>query len=337
MAGRVAGVDQEIAVHFRDLRAADAQAPAAGGVDQLPGAVARRILEGRAAGLFADRLRGLAMVLHLVHPRADRLRRGDQPAKARRGENDGRIDAAVAIDEFHVGIVEADASCRRGRCLVASISTSLVSAPLAPAFMRSAPPMVPGMPKKNSRPPILAAAAVSATRLSSAAAPALTISPSALVSPKPRGDSLITTPGNAAVAHDQVGADADDIDRKFGRQMREEISEVIFIRRREQHLRRAADPKPGQLRQRLVRQQPPAQLRHRGFEIGRDVGEGHVLMGNSVAARDGRPSPPCGGELERGVPPELQPLRPTPPPLTLPRRGGGDGESQRGHDKGSNL
>src|ERR1035437_294319 len=39
---------------------------------------------------------------------------------------------------------------------VASIRISLVSAPLAPAFMRSAPPMVPGMPKKNSSPPILA-------------------------------------------------------------------------------------------------------------------------------------------------------------------------------------
>src|SRR5437868_4829277 len=56
---------------------------------------------------------------------------------------------------------------------VASIRISLVSAPLAPAFMRSAPPMVPGMPKKNSIPPIFAAAAVSATRLPSAAAAAL--------------------------------------------------------------------------------------------------------------------------------------------------------------------
>ena len=33
MPGRAAGVDQEIAVHFRYLRAADAQATAAGGVD----------------------------------------------------------------------------------------------------------------------------------------------------------------------------------------------------------------------------------------------------------------------------------------------------------------
>jgi hypothetical protein len=33
--------------------------------------VTRRILEGGAAGFLADRLRGLAVVLHLVHPRAD--------------------------------------------------------------------------------------------------------------------------------------------------------------------------------------------------------------------------------------------------------------------------
>ena len=78
MPGGVAGVDEEIAVHFRHLRAADAQAAAAGGIDQFPGAVAGRVLEGRAAGLFADRLRGLAMGLHLVHPRANGFGRGDR-------------------------------------------------------------------------------------------------------------------------------------------------------------------------------------------------------------------------------------------------------------------
>src|SRR3954468_13474932 len=106
MAGGAAGVDQKIAMYLRDLGAANAQAAATGGIDQFPGAVAGRILEGRAAGLFADRLRGFAVVLHLVHPRADRLWRTDPPAKARRGENDRRVDAAVAVDELHAGIVE---------------------------------------------------------------------------------------------------------------------------------------------------------------------------------------------------------------------------------------
>src|SRR3954465_14276904 len=106
MPGGVAGIDEEIAVHFRDLRPSHAQAAAAGGVDQFPGAVAGRILEGRAAGLFADRLRGFAMVLHLVHPRADLFRRFGPPTKARRSKNDRGVDAAVAVDEFHAGIVE---------------------------------------------------------------------------------------------------------------------------------------------------------------------------------------------------------------------------------------
>ena len=55
----------------------------AGRIDQFPGTVPGRILEGRAAGLLADRLHGLAVGLHLVHARADRLRLGDAPTKRR--------------------------------------------------------------------------------------------------------------------------------------------------------------------------------------------------------------------------------------------------------------
>src|ERR1700675_542906 len=106
MAGRLTGVDQEIAVHLRHLGAADTQTPAAGGVYQLPGTVPGRILEGRAAGLFADRLRGFTMVLHLVHARANGIGGGDPPAKSRRSKNDGSIHAAVTVDELHVGMAE---------------------------------------------------------------------------------------------------------------------------------------------------------------------------------------------------------------------------------------
>src|SRR5215203_3426809 len=106
MPGGVTGIDEEIAVHFRDLRPADAQAAAAGGIDQFPGAVAGRILEGRSSGLFANRLSRFAMGLHLVHPRANGLRVRDRALKARRREDDRRIDTAVAVDELHVGIAE---------------------------------------------------------------------------------------------------------------------------------------------------------------------------------------------------------------------------------------
>jgi hypothetical protein len=51
--GGGAGVDQEIGVLLRDLRAADLQAAAAGSIDQLPRLVAGRIGEGRAAGAAA--------------------------------------------------------------------------------------------------------------------------------------------------------------------------------------------------------------------------------------------------------------------------------------------
>ena len=49
------------------------QAAAAGGVDQLPGLAARRVLEGRAAGALADRLRGLARRGDPLHLGLDRV------------------------------------------------------------------------------------------------------------------------------------------------------------------------------------------------------------------------------------------------------------------------
>src|SRR5215212_5265246 len=106
VAGSTAGVDQEIAVYFRNLRAAQPQTPATCGVDQLPGALARRVLECRTSGFLAYRLRGFAMALHLVHPRPNRLRRGDLPAKACRGENDRSVGAAVSVNEFHVRVLK---------------------------------------------------------------------------------------------------------------------------------------------------------------------------------------------------------------------------------------
>ena len=56
-----------------DTCASPMHEPAAAGlVDQLPGLAAGRILEGRAAGLLADRLRGLARRGDAVHLGLDR-------------------------------------------------------------------------------------------------------------------------------------------------------------------------------------------------------------------------------------------------------------------------
>src|SRR6185437_14743962 len=83
----VAEIDQEIAVQRRDLRAADGQAPAAGGVDQFPGLVAGWVLEGRAAGAVA-RLARLALVLDGVHFGVDLRDVAGAALKYRRGEDD---------------------------------------------------------------------------------------------------------------------------------------------------------------------------------------------------------------------------------------------------------
>src|SRR5258708_609481 len=60
--------------------------------------------------------------------------------------------------------------------------------------MVSAPPMVPGMPRRNSRPAIPASAAARATAASRAAAPArILVSPARSIRPKAAG-SRVTTP-----------------------------------------------------------------------------------------------------------------------------------------------
>src|SRR3569623_1924867 len=105
------------------------------------------------------------MLLHLVHARADFLRIGDPTAIQRRGEDDRRIDAMAAIDEFHLGIAERDLL----------------------AFARDAMRLAQHIL-------CFAAAAASATRVSSAAVPARTVSPSAATEPKARGDKRMTTP-----------------------------------------------------------------------------------------------------------------------------------------------
>ena len=100
-----------------DLGIADLQAAATGRVDQLPGLVPRRILEGRAAGAAAQRLARLALGGDPVHLGADRggiarhareqaRRRRSRPRAARCGDRCSRSArparsrrVAVAQDE----------------------------------------------------------------------------------------------------------------------------------------------------------------------------------------------------------------------------------------------
>ena len=65
--GGAAEIDQEVAVHLRNLGVAVFQAAAAGGINELPRFLAGRILERRAAGAALDRLRLLAIGGDVVH------------------------------------------------------------------------------------------------------------------------------------------------------------------------------------------------------------------------------------------------------------------------------
>ena len=82
---------------------------------------------------------------------------------------------------------------------------------------------------------------------------------------------------DAAVAHDQIGAEADHGDGDIGGEIFQEIGEVGFVLRHEQKLRRAADAKPSEFRQRLIGEEPAAQLRHGLLQRRRQIGKRHGL------------------------------------------------------------
>ena len=126
----------------------------------------------------------------------------------------------------------------------------------------------------NARPATPASCAARATFTSGTAVPAMMRVPSTVdvveASAEPHHDAR-----HAAVAHDQVRAEADDRDRNVGGQHAEEIRQVGLVLRHEQHLRRPADAEPGQFGERLVRQQPAAQLGRAGFQVRSDIREAH--------------------------------------------------------------
>ena len=78
--------------------------------------------------------------------------------------------------------------------------------------------------------------------------------------------------GHTAVAHQQVGAEADDVDRHVVGERLEEVGQVGFVGGCEQHLRRTADAEPGDVGKRGVGDEAAAQLRHQRLQIA-----GHIL------------------------------------------------------------
>src|SRR5579863_2647609 len=101
--GGVAGVDQEIGVLFRHHGAAALQSAATGTIDQLPGAMAGRIGEGRSARARADGLTGFARRLYLGHALLDHDRVARRADETRLHEDPFLRYGAVPIDEAERG------------------------------------------------------------------------------------------------------------------------------------------------------------------------------------------------------------------------------------------
>ena len=141
--------------------------------------------------------------------------------------------------------------------------------------MRNAPPIVPGMPLRNSRPASACSRAVSATLRSGAPAPATTSWPSTAMPVKPRS-RRITTPLMPPSRTRQVRADAEHRDRHVGRQCREERREILDVGRPEQHLGRAAG----------ARTRSAAPAAHR-------PSAGRAAWAAGRSGEDGSPAPSC--------------------------------------------
>ena len=156
--------------------------------------------------------------------------------------------------------------------------------------MRSAPPMVPGMPREKREPRdarLLRGARDHGVENGGAGGDALLASSTdTSLKPRPR---RMTTPVDAAVAHDQVRAGADDVNGNTARRVAQEVREIVFVLRHEQGLRRPADAEPGEFAERLIGEQPPAQIRQARFEVGGDVGEGHLNPAQPIPPAARRP------------------------------------------------
>src|SRR6476620_4203031 len=89
-------------MHFRNLRVADAQPAAAGGIDQLPCLVPGRILERRTARAALDRLGRFAALSDFVHLGRNRRRIAWPAGKQRLCEDHVVGDAAMAVTEIQL-------------------------------------------------------------------------------------------------------------------------------------------------------------------------------------------------------------------------------------------
>ena len=280
---RVAVVDEEIAVHLRHMRAAHAQAPAARRVDQLPGAVAGRVLEGRSAGAAFDGLVGFPVLGHIAHGRFDLGWIAGGAFVRRLGEDVVQRQAAMAVGEAHAGVIEnvklpgaihgagLDEEVFRLAAMRAGIHAQR-------AANRAGNAPVEGEPGDPGRRRCLCQAQIGDCRAGADAGAAKRCD---FVEPAREPDHHAR---HAAVADEQVRAHAHHHHRHVSGAVRQEISEVVLVRRREEELRRPARPEPCQFAEQDIRQEPAAKVRRGGPQARCQVGK-HELhpMGERVA------------------------------------------------------
>uniref|UniRef100_A0A0N4ZGW4 LigA n=1 Tax=Parastrongyloides trichosuri TaxID=131310 RepID=A0A0N4ZGW4_PARTI len=246
--GRLAGVDHEVGVQLAELGAAAGDgvqlAAPARVVDQLPRRMAVRVLEGRAAGLFADRLGLLAPLGDLLDAGGDGLGRVGRAAIGRLDPDDvGRsVGVAVGIAEVGQGQFDPLAPAVQApggdqhvlgfRAVAARIHGQGAADGAGDARIE----LQPGDARLGRGARHHAVQRACARR--DGVAVGRHLAPSAA---RQTDHHALDPP----VAHDQVGADADRRDGHAFGQGLQEIGQIIGVGRDEQGVRRAAHAEPG--------------------------------------------------------------------------------------------
>ena len=132
-------------------------------------------------------------------------------------------------------------------------TTSNVAPPIAPAFIRNAPPTLPGMPSRNSTPLKLFRFASTETFFNFAPAPQCNLLADNFNFAEMRLRQANHHAAKSAVAHEQIRAATENEKRHFVFAAKfHDAGQIFFVRRLDINIRRPADAQRRVLRQRLV-------------------------------------------------------------------------------------
>ena len=228
---------------FADLRAAEHQAATACSIDQRPGLVAFGVLEGRPAGLAAQRLARLARGGDAVHLGLDRLGRIGMTSKGRGDDDRAFGQFGMAIGVMQVGqrqclaraIAQHDLAIDENILDLAAIGTAVHpheaadgAGDRAQEFEAADARIARGRGDENARCPCPA-------------------SQRHVIDPLDLGEGLAEPhddAGNAAITYDEVGTEAECHDGDLGVEIAQELREILRVLRLEQPFCRATGLEP---------------------------------------------------------------------------------------------